>query len=138
MPFFLRYASNFFYGSSRLVFFFSLQKSPLSLVFFIYLVSNSSDSRADPSFATAASAASQNKVEFDVCKNDWLAKHSKASSSVNPFEESSTATAYSKSSTYCSPSGVGSKSSKSLRSSKTTNSSRSSKPTALSVKRVNV
>ena len=49
---------------------------------YIDLVSNLSNLRADPSIAAAAS---KNKVEFDVCISDWLAKHSKASSSDNLF-----------------------------------------------------
>ena len=101
---------------------------------YIDLVSNLSDSRADPS---VAAAASKNKVEFDVRKSDWLAKHSKASTIVNLFGESSTAPAYAISPSNRSRSSVGSKSSKSSRSSKTSNSSRSSKSTALSVKRIN-
>ena len=101
---------------------------------YIDLVSNLSDSRADPS---VAAAASKNKVEFDVRKGDWLAKHSKATTSINLFGESSTAPAYAKSSSNCSRSSVGSKSFKSSRSSKTSNSLRSSKSTALSVKRIN-
>ena len=101
---------------------------------YIDLVSNLSDSRADPS---VAAAASKNKIEFDVRKGDWLAKHSKASTSVNLFAESSTVPAHAKSSSNCSRSSVGSNS-KSSRSSKTSNSSQSSKSTALSIKRINV
>ena len=99
---------------------------------YIDLVSNFS--RSDP---LVAATASKNKVEFDVCKGDWLAKHSKATTSVNLFRESSTAPAYAKSSSNRSRSSVSSKSSKSSRSSKTSNSLRSSKSIALSVKRIN-
>ena len=101
---------------------------------YIDLVSHLSDSMADPS---VAAAASENKVEFDVRKSDWMAKHSKASTSVNLFGESSTVTAYAKSSCNRSRSRVGSKSSKSSRSLKTSNSSLSSKSTALRFKRIN-
>ena len=51
------------------------------------MVSNLADSKVDN---TIVAAASKNKVEFDLRKNEWLAKTSKTSSvDINPFGESS-------------------------------------------------